>query len=111
MYEYTVCCHFNEPAVEKKIPEQWLEWLAEEHLADVLAGGALSARVVELADVDPPGRDFRIHYTFPDRAAFDRYEREFAPHLREEGLTRFPLAMGLTYARVHGEVLAESTAG
>ena len=80
---YTVAATFADAA----LADEWLRWLAEAHLAEVLAGGAADAEVVEL---DGPGRSFEVHYHFPSRQAFERYERDFAPRLRADGLRRFP---------------------
>lgn len=96
---YTVSCSFTDPAVAGR----WMDWLRDGHLADVVAAGAESAYAVKL-DGDPVRCEAR--YTFADRAAFDRYEREHAPRLREEGLSLFPLDLGLSYSRSVGEIIA-----
>lgn len=100
MFAYTVRCAFEPRA--KAIAEQWLKWLQDEHLADVCDAGARSAVVVQLDAVNP---QFEIRYEFDSRDAFESYEAEHAPRLREEGLQRFPLELGLTYSRQTGEVL------
>ncbi len=99
---YTVRCEFTDPAVA----DAWLRWLAEEHLADVCAAGALDAEAVRL-DGDPVTCEVRYH--FADRAAFETYERDRAPALREEGLSRFPLDLGLSYRRSVGAVTASTS--
>ncbi|MEM7227782.1 MAG: DUF4286 family protein [Planctomycetota bacterium] len=99
MIAYTVRCRFDDPMVGA----EWIAWLVREHLADVIAGGAIDATVVQL-DGDPLTCEVRYH--FPTRAAFDRYERDHAPALREEGLKQFPLERGLHYERSVGEVMA-----
>lgn len=47
-----------------------------------------------------------VRYRFPDRHAFEVYERDHAPRLREEGLRKFPLELGLHYTRTVGTVVA-----
>ncbi len=74
--------------------------MLDEHLADVCAAGAQSAELI----VD--GLRCETRYTFADRAAFDAYERDHAPRLRDEGLQRFPLSLGLTYSRTTGKRVA-----
>lgn len=98
MFSYTVRCTFQNPVVAEK----WLEWLAEEHVADVLKAGAMSAEIFQMDG----GLIFEIRYQFETRSHFDAYERNHAPHLRAEGLARFPLEMGLEYSRSHGQSLA-----
>lgn len=100
---YTVECTFTDP----EVAERWLDWLRDEHLADVCAAGALAAVAVRL-DGEPVTCQAR--YLFADRAAFDVYERVDAPRLREEGLERFPLELGLGYRRSLGEVVATEPA-
>ncbi len=93
---YTVAATFSDAA----LAEAWLAWLRGGHLAKVIAGGATDAEVVELDAAD--GRAFEARYHFPSREAFARYEAEFAPALREEGLRLFPPEKGVVYRRTVG---------
>jgi hypothetical protein len=95
---YTVAVTFADGA----LAGEWLRWLRDGHVAEVLAGGAADAEVVEL---DGPPFSYEVRYHFPSREAFDRYEREHAPRLRAEGLRRFPPEKGITYCRSAGRVL------
>ncbi|MEZ4370857.1 MAG: DUF4286 family protein [Polyangiaceae bacterium] len=88
---YVVGCRFTYP----EVLERWVEWLEREHLADVCAAGALRAEIL-LAEHE---QYVEVHYTFEDRRAFERYEAQSAPKLREEGLRLFPLSLGLEYRR------------
>lgn len=105
---YTVSCTFADAAVA----ERWLAWLKDKHLADVLAGGATHATVVQYTEQleDPQAAvHLEVRYRFASREAFEVYEREHAPALRAEGLERFPLSLGLTYSRRVGEIVAEES--
>ena len=75
--------------------ERWL--VAEGHVAEVVAAGALAGDVVRI-DGEPPR--IEVHYTFASRDAFVAYERDHAPRLRAEGLAKFP--SGITFARAQG---------
>jgi dipeptidase E len=99
---YTVAAAFEDAS----LAEEWLRWLTGGHLAEVLAGGAADAEVVELEGA--AGRSFEVRYHFPSRAAFERYEREHAPRLRADGLARFPVEKGVKYCRSVGAVVARS---
>lgn len=99
MFRYTVACTFTDPAVA----EAWLAWMRSGHLRDVCDAGASSAEIVACHEHRPR---FEARYAFPSRAAFQAYERDHAPRLRAEGLERFPLALGVTYERSTGEVVA-----
>jgi len=101
---YVVQCTFTGPDADT-VAAEWLAWLRGEHIADVIAGGATSGTIIQLDPVaDSPGATYQIHYRFPDRETFRNYEANHAPRLRDEGLQRFPLDRGLTYARTVGEV-------
>jgi len=98
MFAYTVRCEIDDHAVA----EEWVLWMTGEHLADVIAAGAVSADLVIL-DGEP--RAFEARYAFASRDAYDAYIRDHAPRLRAEGLALFPLERGLKYLRTCGEVL------
>ena len=102
MLAYTVHCAIADRAVA----DRWVAWLHDEHLADVCAAGALEGVLVEL---DTPEPTFEVRYLFADRAAFDRYEEDHAPRLREEGLALFPLSLGLVYRRTLGIVRSRAS--
>lgn len=86
---------------DERTAERWLRWLRDGHVAEVLAGGATRAEVVRL---DGSGIEYEVQYHFPDRAAFERYERDDAPRLRAEGLQLFPTEQGIRYRRNTGLV-------
>lgn len=97
MFAYTVACTFDDLAVA----EEWIAWLRDVHLAEVLAAGALDAEVIRM-DGEPVRCEVR--YRFPSREAFAAYERDHAPALRAKGLERFPVSKGIKYGRTTGEV-------
>ena len=104
---YTVCTTFT----DARLATEWLRWLRGGHVAEVMAGGATDAEIIEL---DPPAgaeagtRAFEVRYHFPSREHFARYEREHAPRLRAEGLKLFPVERGVSYRRTVGTVLTRS---
>lgn len=109
MFSYTVTAEFDDP----RIAEEWIAWLRDEHLREVCAAGALDAEVIRFdmpaAVSDVTGHQAvrcEVRYHFESRAAFERYVREHAPRLREEGLRRFPPERGIAYSRSIGEVAA-----
>lgn len=97
-FTYSVIATFDDPS----LIEPWTDWLRGHHLADVCRAGATSAQLVvhDVAADQPPRREARYH--FADRDAFDTYERDHAPRLREEGLRLFP--RGIQYQRTTGEI-------
>jgi hypothetical protein len=100
MISYTVTCTFNDAVVA----QEWIDWLRDKHLADVLAAGANDAEVVRGDEAEDGSVVCEVRYHFDSREAFDTYQREHAPRLREDGLTLFPPERGLHYARKIGVV-------
>jgi len=98
MFIYTVSATFTDAAVA----DEWVAWLRDGHLADVMRGGALDAEVVR---VDGAELVYEARYHFASREAFTRYERDFAPALRAEGVAKFPTSRGVDYRRSTGDVV------
>ena len=103
-YRYSVTCCFSENAVAEGLPEAWLDWLRYGHIQDVIDGGAICGEIIELNAGTNAERLFRIDYTFPSAEAFQNYETQYAPALREEGRVKFPPEMGLSYNRADGAI-------
>lgn len=97
---YTVIAEFDDPAVAA----EWVGWLRDGHLADVIAAGALDAEVVAMEGAATPVA-YEVRYRFADRASLERYFTEHAPRLRAEGLARFPPERGIRYRRSVGEAV------
>lgn len=101
-WQYTVRCEF--PARSRSVAEDWIAWLVDEHIDDVLDAGAEQATLVQVTETPLV---MEIRYRFRDEAACTAYLAEHAPRLRQEGLTRFPAETGLIYSRSMGPVIAE----
>lgn len=95
-FAYSVRAVFEDPAVAV----EYSAWLRDGHLAEVIAGGATQAMLVQLGPLE-----FEARYLFPDAAAFAKYEQGAAPRLRMEGLSKFPASRGVKMSRSMGEVL------
>ncbi len=101
-FAYTVTGEFDDPTVAG----EWVAWLRDGHLADVLAAGAEEAVLVRLEPTAEAQLKFEVRFRFADAAAFARYEKEGAPKLRAEGLAKFPASRGVRMTRTLGEILA-----
>ncbi|MEZ6319076.1 MAG: hypothetical protein R3B49_10050 [Phycisphaerales bacterium] len=86
------------------VAEEYVGWLVGGHVAAVVRGGAESGEVVRVSDPAEP-IVVEVRYRFPDRGAFDRYEREHAPALRAEGRARFGPERGIVFERTIGTIL------
>lgn len=100
---YTVIATFP----DSRTRDQYIAWLEDGHVDQVIAGGAHSAMIVKL-DQDPPGSGpiiAEVRYVFSTRELFDRYIREHAPALRADGLAKFPPERGIGFRRSVGEII------
>lgn len=96
MFSYTVRCQIDDP----KVAQSWLDWLVREHVQDVITAGAEAAEIFQMDQ-----STFEIRYRFKSRQSFEHYEQNHAPHLRAQGLAKFPLELGLEYSRSTGRCL------
>ncbi|MBX3358786.1 MAG: DUF4286 family protein [Phycisphaeraceae bacterium] len=106
---YTVLATLPDPATA----EEFIAWLRDGHVDAVIAGGAHSAMIVRLDDVDPPDAaaapgksavQVEIRYIFTTRQALDRYLVHTAPGLRADGLARFGPERGVRFERRTGTI-------
>ena len=84
IYNVTINLH-------ESVHDQWMDWMQNKHIADVLATGKFtSARMVKvLVEEEMGGVTYSIQYTTDSKATLERYYEEDAPKLREEGLQLF----------------------
>jgi phosphoribosylamine-glycine ligase len=77
--------------IHESVHDQWMRWMQEKHIADVLATGKFTAaRMVKvLVEEDMGGITYSIQYTTDSKETLQRYYDEDAPRLREEGLQLF----------------------
>ncbi len=77
--------------IDESIHHQWLQWMQQIHIPEVLATGKFSsARLVKvLFEEEMGGLTYAIQYTTDSKATLQRYYDEDAPRLREEGSRLF----------------------
>lgn len=77
--------------VDHSIAEDWLSWLQQEHIPEVIATGCFThARVLRLLEVDETdGLTYAIQYHAESKALYNRYIREFSPELRKKGTEKW----------------------
>ena len=73
--------------VEKEIAVQWLNWLLQEHIPQLMSTGCFSHhQVVKLLDVDESEAiTYAIQYYSASRELLDRYLNEHAQEMRSKG--------------------------
>jgi hypothetical protein len=87
MYIYNVTTNIEESA-----HDEWLKWMKETHIPDVLATGKfLKAKMSRiLVEEDMGGISYSVQFTAPNKEVLQKYYIEDAPRLREDALMRFP---------------------
>lgn len=77
--------------IHESVHDQWMQWMQEKHINDVLATGKFSsARMVKvLIEEEMGGTTYSIQYTTDSKETLQQYYDEDAPRLRAEGLKLF----------------------
>lgn len=78
--------------IETSAHDEWLRWMQETHIPNVLATGKfLSAKMSRiLVEEETGGFTYSVQYTVADSASLQKYYSEDADRLREQALKRFP---------------------
>ena len=86
MYIYNVTTN-----IEASIHDDWLKWMQETHIPDVLATGKfLNAKMSKvLVEEDMGGITYSVQFTTTDKKILQEYYRDDAPRLRQEAQTLF----------------------
>lgn len=87
MYIYNVTTNIEESA-----HDEWLKWMKETHIPDVLATGKfLKAKMSKvLVEEDMGGTTYSVQFTVANREILQTYYVEDAKRLQEDALTLFP---------------------
>ncbi len=77
--------------IHESVHDQWLDWMQNKHIKDVIATGKFSsARMVKvLVEEEMGGLTYAIQYTTDSKETLQQYYNEDAPRLREEGAKLF----------------------
>lgn len=71
--------------VDTDVHEQWLRWMKETHIPDVMATGLfLDSRMFRVLADDEGGITYAVQYTCADLSTYERYRDEHAPRLQAE---------------------------
>ena len=86
MFIYNVTIKIQNP-----IHKEWLQWLKEEHVPDVLATGCFSkATIVRLLEVDDTeGPTYAIQYLAESKALYNHYIEKFAGTMRQKSFDKW----------------------
>ena len=99
-----ICYMVTATLPSEAVAEEYVAWLRDGHVAQVIAGGARTGMIVRL-DVEAGGlARVMTQYVFASRTAFDQYVRQHAPALGGGGLRRCGAETGGRLGGAVGEV-------
>lgn len=77
--------------VEPGIAREWLEWMKQSHIPEVMATGCFEQyRIVQLLEQDDSeGPTYAVQYQAASMDDYERYISNFAGTLRQQSLTRW----------------------
>lgn len=77
--------------VDHSISEEWLNWLRDEHIPEVINTGCFTkATILRLLEIDESdGLTYAVQYHAESKALYNRYIREFADELRRKGTDKW----------------------
>tara|TARA_R110002051_G_scaffold138637_2_gene211420 strand:+ start:1724 stop:2035 length:312 start_codon:yes stop_codon:yes gene_type:complete len=86
MYIYNVTTNIDET-----IHEQWVSWMREVHIPEMLATGKFSAAKMckVLVEEEMGGFTYSVQYTTTSKEVLEKYYKEDAPRLRQEAMKLF----------------------
>lgn len=86
MYIYNVTSN-----IDKSIHEQWIKWMNDTHIPDMLATGKFTnAKMVKvLVEEEMGGTTYSVQYYTPSKETLQKYYAEDAPRLRQHALSLF----------------------
>jgi hypothetical protein len=77
--------------VANEIATEWLQWLKEEHVPEVLASDCFSkATIVRLLEIDDSeGPTYAIQYLAESKGLYNHYIEKFAGDLRQKSFDKW----------------------
>lgn len=85
MYIYNVTVN-----IEKEVHQDWLKWMKEVHIPDVLATGMfIDNRLCQVMVDEEQGITYSIQYRVKDLDTLKLYQQMYAPKLQAEHMNRY----------------------
>ena len=76
--------------IDNNVHDDWLAWMREVHIPDVMATGLfLRSDIFKILVDDEDGVNYSIQYTCENMEMLEKYQSEYAPRLQEEHTTRY----------------------
>ena len=77
--------------VAHTIQQQWLQWIKEEHIPDIINTGCFTnATILQLLEVDDSeGPTYAIQYFAESKSQYNIYIEKFAPLMRQKAIEKW----------------------
>ena len=71
--------------IENDVREEWLQWMKEKHIPDVMATGYFTEnKICKVLVEEEQGTTYSIQYTCANMQDLEEYRRDHAPRLQKE---------------------------
>ena len=85
MYIYNVTL-----SVDKSVHEEWLKWMLEEHMPEVVKTGCfVDSRILKVLNVEDEGVTYSAQYTFLEMSDMEDYKSKHAARLQKDAMDKF----------------------
>lgn len=76
--------------IDEEIATEWLQWMQEKHIPEVLATGMFeSNRLLKVLDSPNEGVTYCAQYIVENLEKYNKYQAEFAPALQQDVNEKF----------------------
>ena len=77
--------------VEHSIADQWLTWLKDEHIPDMISTGCFThATILHLLEADDTESiTYAVQYHAANKSLYDRYIENFSDEMRKKGIDKW----------------------
>ncbi len=77
--------------VTPTIQQQWLQWIKEEHIPDIINTGCFTnATILQLLEVDDSeGPTYAVQYFAESKSQYNFYIEKFAPLMRQKAIEKW----------------------
>jgi len=76
--------------IDNDVHEDWLNWMKEKHIPDVVATGCFTeGNIFRILVDEQQGTSYSIQYAANSMADIERYREQFAPELQQEHMERY----------------------
>ena len=77
--------------VEHSIADQWLTWLKDEHIPDMISTGCFThATILHLLEADDTESiTYAVQYHAANKSLYDRYMENFSEEMRKKGTDKW----------------------